>query len=58
MRLNREITTALANPEVRERIAAVGATPVGGSAAEFEAMLKAEYDATGKLVSQIGLKVD
>ncbi|MDO8596562.1 MAG: tripartite tricarboxylate transporter substrate-binding protein, partial [Sulfuricaulis sp.] len=57
-RLNREITTALANPEVRGRIAAVGATPVGGSPAEFEAMLKAEYEATGKLVSQIGLKVD
>jgi tripartite-type tricarboxylate transporter receptor subunit TctC len=57
-RLNREITTALANPEVRERIAAVGATPVGGSPADFEAMLKAEYDATGKLVTQIGLKVD
>jgi tripartite-type tricarboxylate transporter receptor subunit TctC len=57
-RLNREISTALANPEVRERIAAVGATPVGGSPAEFEAMLKTEYEATGKLVSQIGLKVD
>ena len=57
-RLNREIVTALSNPEVRERIAAVGATPVGGSPAQFEAMVKAEYDATGKLVSQIGLKVD
>ena len=57
-RLNREITMVLANPEVRERIAAVGATPVGGSPAEFEVMLKAEYEATGKLVSRIGLKVD
>ena len=57
-RLNREITTALANPDVRKRIAAAGATPVGGSPAEFETMLKAEYEATGKLVSQIGLKVD
>jgi len=44
--------------QVRERIAGVGATPVGGSPADFEAMLKAEYEATGKLVSQIGLKVD
>ena len=57
-KLNREIVAVLANPEVRERIAAVGATPVGGSPAQFEAMVKAEYDATGKLVSQIGLKVD
>ena len=57
-RLNREISTALANPEVRERIAAVGATPVGGSPAQFEALLKAEYEATGNLVAKTGLKVD
>jgi tripartite-type tricarboxylate transporter receptor subunit TctC len=57
-RLNREIAVVLANPEVRERIAAVGATPVGRSSADFDAMLKAEYEATGKLVSQTGLKVD
>jgi tripartite-type tricarboxylate transporter receptor subunit TctC len=58
VRLNREIVAALANPEVRERIIATGAEPVGNSPAEFEAMLRAEYDATGKVVSQIGLKVD
>jgi tripartite-type tricarboxylate transporter receptor subunit TctC len=57
-RLNREIAVVLANPDVRERIAAVGATPVGRSSADFDAMLKAEYEATGKLVSQTGLKVD
>lgn len=57
-RLNREFAAALAAPEVRQRIAAVGAQPVGKSAADFESMLKAEYQATGKLVSRIGLKVD
>jgi len=57
-RLNKEIVTALAHPDVRERIAAIGADPVGGSPAEFEAMLRAEYEATGKLVQRIGLKVD
>ncbi len=57
-RLNREIVAVLSNPEVRERIVAVGAEPVGKSSSEFEAMLKADYEATGKLVSQIGLKVD
>ena len=57
-RLNQEIVAALSNAEVRERISKVGAEPVGRSAAEFEAMLKAEYDAVGKLVSRIGLKVD
>ena len=32
--------------------------PVGKSSAEFEAMLRADYQITGKLVPQIGLKVD
>lgn len=57
-RLNKEIAAVLSNPEVRERIAATGAEPVGKNIADFEAMLKAEYEATGKLVSRIGLKVD
>ena len=57
-RLNREIAAVLANPDMRERIAGLGAEPVGKSPADFEAMLKAEYEATGPLVSQIGLKVE
>ena len=42
----------------RERILALGAEPVGGSAADFDAMLKAEYEVTGTLAARIGLKVD
>jgi tripartite-type tricarboxylate transporter receptor subunit TctC len=57
-RLNQEIGTALSNAEVRDRIAKSGAEPVGGSASDFEAMLKAEYETVEKLVSRIGLKVD
>src|SRR5688572_11476557 len=57
-RLNQEIVAALSNAEVRERISKVGAEPVGRSTADFEAMLKAEYDAVGKLVQRIGLKID
>jgi tripartite-type tricarboxylate transporter receptor subunit TctC len=57
-RLNQEFAAALANTEVRDRIARAGAEPVGRSASDFEAMLKAEYEAVGKLVSRIGLKVD
>ena len=48
----------LANAEVRDRISKVGAEPVGKSASDFEAMLKVEYEAVGKLVSRIGLRVD
>jgi tripartite-type tricarboxylate transporter receptor subunit TctC len=57
-RLNKEIVATLSEPEVRDRISAIGADPVGGSPADFEAMLKTDYDVTGKLVARIGLKVD
>ena len=55
--LNKEISAVLATPEMRERIAAIGAQAVGKSAADFEAMLKADYEASGKLAAEIGLKV-
>ena len=58
LRLNQEVAKVLAIPEVRQRILAIGAEPVGKSPADFEAMLKADYEATAKLVAQIGLKVD
>ena len=57
-KLNQEIAAALADPQVRDRISKAGAEPVGKSAADFETMLKADYDATARLVSRIGLKVD
>jgi tripartite-type tricarboxylate transporter receptor subunit TctC len=52
-RLNKEIAAVLAVPEVRERITATGAEPVGGSAAEFAAALAAEYDAMAKLAQRV-----
>ncbi len=58
LRLNKEVAAVLAQPEVRSRIMTIGAEPVGKSATDFEAMLKADYEATQKLVAQIGLKVD
>jgi tripartite-type tricarboxylate transporter receptor subunit TctC len=57
-RLNREIAAVLKNEDVRERIARTGAQPVVRSAADFESMMKAEYEATGKVVAKIGLKVE
>lgn len=57
-RLNKEIAAVLSSLDVRERIAALGAEPVGKPPFEFEAMLSAEREATGKLASELGLKVD
>ena len=52
-RLNREIAAVLALPEVRERIAATGAEPVGGSVAEFTAALTEEYEAMARLAQRV-----
>jgi tripartite-type tricarboxylate transporter receptor subunit TctC len=49
-RLNKEIGAILATAAVRERVTGLGAEPVGGSAAD--------YEATGKVVKRIGLRVD
>lgn len=56
-RLNRELVAVLTTPDMRERVLGVGAQVVAKSPADFEAMLKADYAANGKLASQIGLKV-
>jgi tripartite-type tricarboxylate transporter receptor subunit TctC len=56
--MNQEAAKVLTMPEVRQRIMVIGAEPVGKSPEHFEAMLKADYEATQKLVAQIGLKVD
>jgi tripartite-type tricarboxylate transporter receptor subunit TctC len=57
-RLNREVAAILSGRDMRERISQLGAEPVGRGTAEFAAMLKAEYEAMGKLVPQLGIKVD
>ncbi len=58
LRVNKAVADALTTPEVKQRITVIGAEPVGKSPEHFEAMLKTDYDATQKLVAQIGLKVD
>jgi len=57
-RLNREIAAVLAAQAVRERLIGLGAEPVGRSAADFDAMVKAEREVMGKLIPRIGLKID
>ena len=57
-RLNREFAAALSTADIREQIAAMGAAPVGGSPADFEAMLKADLEANERIVAKTGLKVE
>jgi tripartite-type tricarboxylate transporter receptor subunit TctC len=49
-KLYREIARAMALPDVKERLAAIGYTPVANTPAEFAAALKADVARWGKLI--------
>ncbi len=54
--LNAEIGKALAAPDVRERLAAQGAEPRGGSPQEFAATIQAEIGKLAPVVKQSGVR--
>lgn len=55
-RLNAEINKAIRLPDVQQRLASLGADPLGGSAAEFGAYIRAEIAKYSKVVRDSGLK--
>jgi tripartite-type tricarboxylate transporter receptor subunit TctC len=55
-RLHDEIVRALREPEVRQRLAADGAEPVGSSPEEFAAFIKSEIDKWAKVASAAGIR--
>ena len=57
-RLNAEVVKAIALPEVRERLSAMGYDPVSNSIVEYAALMQADYQRFGKLVREIGLRAD
>lgn len=57
-RLNKEIARILHLPDVKEKLVADGADPVGNPAAEFGAHVKSEVAKYAKIVKQVGLKAD
>ena len=57
-RLHAETAKALASPEVREKLLAQGAEPIGSSPEEFHAYIRAEIDKWGKVVRASGLRID
>jgi tripartite-type tricarboxylate transporter receptor subunit TctC len=57
-RLHAEFTRALAAPEVREKLLALGADPVGNSPEEFAAFIRAEAQKYARVVSASGAKVE
>jgi tripartite-type tricarboxylate transporter receptor subunit TctC len=58
VRLHDEIVRALAQPEVRERLAAEGAEVAGSTPEEFAAHIKSELARTGKLLREAGIRME
>jgi len=57
-RMNREVSRALAAPEVKERAARLDVTTLGGSPEEATKVLKAAASKWAPVVQRIGLKLD
>ena len=57
-RLYKDVVRALADPELKQRFEAEGATPVGSTPAEFAAFFKVEADKWGDVAQKSGTKLD
>ena len=57
-RLNREIVGVLKQPEVRQQIVGIGAEPLGGTSADFAALMKSDAERLGRLIRERGIRAD
>lgn len=57
-RLNTEFNTALALPDVREKLSDRGMTPVGGSSETYTAFIRSENERWSKVVKARGIKIE
>ena len=57
-RLSNEVAKAVASPEVRERLMALGYEPRVAKTDEFAALIAADLNRFGRVVKEVGMKLD
>jgi tripartite-type tricarboxylate transporter receptor subunit TctC len=57
-RINADVNAVLRDADVRAKLDAAGLTPVGGTAAEFAAVVAADTQRWGAIIRKIGLKLE
>jgi tripartite-type tricarboxylate transporter receptor subunit TctC len=57
-KLRSEIAAALAQADIQEQLAGLGAEPIGNTPAEFAAMIKVETAKWGKIVKDANIQVE
>jgi len=56
--VNAEVVRLLGLQEVRERFAALGATPAPGTPAEFNAQIRRDYDKWARVIKDAGIRLE
>ena len=57
-KLSHDFAAAVNTAVVKERLAKLGATPIGSSPAEFDAKIHADYDKWGPIITAAGIKAE
>jgi tripartite-type tricarboxylate transporter receptor subunit TctC len=57
-RLNAEVNRAIATPEVRERLAAMGGEVLSGTADQASEFIRSEFARWGQVVKAAGIRAD
>ena len=58
VRLNRAVSAGIRSRDAIERFAGLGMEPLGGSPEQFSEFLRADYARFGRLIKEIGLRLD
>ncbi len=57
-KLARDCIDAVKTPTITALLLALGATPIGGSPADFAALIRADYDKWGPIIKAAGIRAE